>query len=428
MADLNIGAVAQGIKEGIKGYCYEVQQNASAAIVHLKDLRNDSEFFLKACQVAVAALQLLIERYPHIGYLAKFQATLATAGMHDFYRFLQQPRRWFCPVDAMSIDENAVLDSLEKVLCEALHRGFDVPVKPQGNAENADEVEAEVEAEAEVEPEQERVYKGDDNVRLIAKAYLQKQLETMFVTGDAYASVEEFKEALYNRFAATGQDAKGDRLKDAQGNFIQSDADYGQVYIATENGKSQVKLYISAKDVGNNTETFDVLKLSLADIKNVNVPLRHVPLLDRLTNWLWAIVDLQCVALYLHGWNLLDTAKWAAQIGQYPGCQWIKTQSLELWLRGLVCVAYSTKLLEACRKLADERLTDAQRRDAKWHRVTSLVELVYNGAGFVDAIGLKKINPTTIHWLAIVAKTMGLLEIVTKPRPKFFEIAAAPAA
>lgn len=421
MAGLNIGAVAQEIKN----YCYEVQQNASAAIVHLKDLRNDSEFFLKICQVAVAALQLLMERYPHIGYLAKFQVTLATASMHDFYRFLQQPRRWFFPVDAMSIDENAILDSLEKVLCENLNVGFDVPVNPQVNVENVDEAEA----EAEVEPEQaqERVYKGDSNVRCIAKAYLSKQLEVMLGAGDAYATVEDFKEALYNRFAATGHDAKGNRLKNDQGNFLQDNADYGKVYIATEDGQSKVKLYCSANHVANNIETFDLLHLSLADIKKIDVPLHHVPLVERLTNWLWAIVDLQCVALYLHGWNLLDTAKWAARIGQYPGFQWIKTQSLELWVRGLVCVAYSTKLLEACRKLADERLTDAQRRDAKWHRVTSLAELVYNGAGFIDAMGLKQISPTTIHWLAIAAKTIGLLEIVTKPRHKFFEI-AAPAA
>lgn len=416
------------VNQDFKSYFNDVKQNTLAVIVKLKDFRNDPEFFLKICQVAAAALHLIIARYTTAVPLVKLQATLETASMHDFYRFLQQPRRWFCPVDAMTIDENAVLDSLEEALCQVFNVGGFPSVTPTGDGdETVDSIEEET--------EQLPTCEGNPEVRLIAKAYLQKQLEDMNTFGDAYASVEEFKEALQKRFEATGKDKKGNPLteKDANGNPIKDVHGNPVLVQGTHLGKicivnGEVKLYCPEDDEEGDIETFDMGNISLEDIENIEVPLRHVPLGERFTNFLWGLVDIGCVDLYFQAWKLVDTAEQAERIGtKYPAFQWVKSQSLELWVRGLVCGAYAVKLFEACRKLRDEQLTDEQRRHAKWHSVTAVAELISNGAGFLDRSGLKSINPTYLQWLTIVAKTVGLLEIATKPRHKFFEI-AAPAA
>lgn len=176
-------------------------------------------------------------------------------------------------------------------------------------------------------------------------------------------------------------------------------------------------------------ETDDpIFDLANVDLTDLDVPLRHVPLLERVTNWNWAVVDLGCVGFFLHEWKLIDTAKWAESIGQVPGFQWIRSQSLETWVIALVCTGFTVRLVEAARKLQDEALTEEDSRVARWQIITSIFEFSFYGAIYLNRIGQSSIQNSTIQWLGIVAKAFGLVYIASRPAHQFFQDQVAPAA
>jgi len=135
-----------------------------------------------------------------------------------------------------------------------------------------------------------------------------------------------------------------------------------------------------------------------------------------------------CIGLFFQEWKLLDTAKWAERIGHVQGFHWIKSLSFETLVIGLVCTGFTLKLYEAVRKLYDEALTKEERDQARWNIVTSAAEITFYGAIYMNRIGQSAIQPSTIHWLAIFAKSLGLICIASRPARRFFEPKVAPAA
>lgn len=196
---------------------------------------------------------------------------------------------------------------------------------------------------------------------------------------------------------------------------------FGDAYRSTDEFKAKLQEQIRATDN-------PPLDLSNVDLTDLIVPLRHVPLLERVTNLNWAVVDLLCIGLFLHEWKLLDTAKWAEKIGQVPGFQWTASQSLETWAIALVCTAFTIRLVEAARKLQDEALTQEESRVARWQIITSIFEFSFYGAIYLNRIGKSSIQHSTIQWLGIVAKAFGLVYIASRPAHQFFQPQVAPAA
>lgn len=214
------------------------------------------------------------------------------------------------------------------------------------------------------------------DVQTLAEECLKKRLKSMRKEKDAYESVDEFKKVL----------------------------------------KRQIRATIHP--------TFDLTAVKLT---NLQVPLRHVPLLEKITSLNFAIVDTLCLGIFLQQWELIDTAKWA-EIGQVPGFQWAKHQNLQTWMVALVCTGFTLKLLEAVRKLNQESLTEEERGVARWSIVTSLFEFTFYGAIYLNRIGRSSIKHSTIQWLGIVAKAFGLICIASKPAHEFFQPKTAPAA
>ena len=212
-----------------------------------------------------------------------------------------------------------------------------------------------------------------------------------------------------------------DLARECLGGLLKSMNDHNDAYRNADVfiDRLQVKLQ------GTSSDNFD---LSDVDLTDLDVTLRHIPLVERLTNFNWTVVDVGCVGLFMHEWKLLDTAKWAERVGQIPGLQWVKSNSFETWVIGLVCSAFGLKLLEAVRKLQDEALTAAEKRQARWNIVTSLAELTFYGAIFLNRIGQTTIENSKISWLAIFAKSLGLISIASRPAHKFFQTKIAPAA
>lgn len=386
-------------------YCYKIEQSAvpQAAMStewKVKTLFSDTDFFQKICQVAFASLQLFIIRYPAIaGSLARFSFVLTTANMHDFYRFVQHPLPWFCPITAKSINEFAVLNDLTDLLCKKTKRQ-----KIIVNDEIIDEDDI-LESESETEVERQNKLKGANENKIenteniekndeilrealfgIAKECLDAQLKQMNTHGDAYRDLDTFVELLKKRL---NDPVLQERLKGAvSGNLCFLNLDLSEL----------------------NRKNYDLSKW-----------IRHVPLAEKIMHINWSIVDIGCVGLYLQGWNLIDTAKWANCIGQYPGFQWVVNHHLDHWVVGLVCTAFSWKLFEAVRQLCDEALTKQQRDVACRNVITSLAELVLFGAIFANQMGKTHFNNVHLQCFAIAAKSLALLSIATMLSHKFFQ-------
>ena len=356
---MNFQAALSSINQPLKNYCYDSQQAALSIVLKLKDFRNNPEFFQKVCQVAFASLQLIITRYPEAANLSRFSFVLMTANMHDFYKFLKQPRQLFYPVNAESIDENALLDSLTAVLFNQLY-------KKDGDSSSDDEV---LKVDSPVDSSDIR-----SGLRGVLRDCLKAQLEQMADNNDSYRNIEQFKQVFQKRLQKLENDG------------------------------------------------FNFPNIELDDVE---VLLRPTPLAETLTNLIWTLLDIVCVGLYSRGWKLLDTAKWAEQMGQHKGFQWIKNQHLDTWVVGLVCAGFTLKFLEAIRKLRVEALTEEGRNQARWNAITSLVELIFYGAIYLNQIGQTKIDHSYVHCLGILAKSLGLLSIAMRPKHQFFQQAEA---
>lgn len=175
--------------------------------------------------------------------------------------------------------------------------------------------------------------------------------------------------------------------------------------------------------------TFAGVDLTEVSLTNLEVTLRRTSLMDRVVTTLFNICDIGTVGLFLQIWNLLDTAKWAARIGKIPGFQWVNNCSLDAFVSGACSLAYGLKCVESARKLHDEKLTPQERRNARWEAVNAAAEFVFNGTYFLNSTKSMQIPGTVISVFAIIAKSIGILNIVTRPDHVYFQKAEhAPAA
>ncbi|WP_042281430.1 hypothetical protein [Candidatus Protochlamydia sp. R18] len=207
--------------------------------------------------------------------------------------------------------------------------------------------------------------------------HLQDQLKSMAKNGDAYASTEDFALALQNR------------LQDPIADLTSSST------------------------------------LNVVDLTDVQIPVVHQTLVDKIVHVTGLLINMGCVGLYTSAWNLVDTGAWAMRIGQNSGFSWVKYQSLETWVRGGVTFAFGAKLFEATRKLLDEKLTPTARRNAKIDAISSLFEFVYQGAGYLDRRNILKFSPGFIYAGAIITKGVGIACVLARPKPNYFETTAA---
>lgn len=345
----NIQGALRDLSQSFRNYYDSTKQAALSVEVRFKELRNDPDFSQKVCQVAFASLQLIMMQNSSTASLTRLsQAFFNTAGMHDFYRVIQYPRRWFFPVNADVIDEFAALEDLTDYLAQE----FD--------AEGLDN-------------------EAIEELRAIAQKCLEDQLILMKANNDAYRSLDELIGQLQKRLLKVESD----------------DFDFSGIDLSNLNEENP-DYYVSQW-------------------------IRSVPILEKITNLNWAIVDVMTIAWWAKEWKLLDTAKLATTMGQHRAFQWVQNHNLENWLIGLVCSAFAWKLLEAVRKLRDEALTTEEKRQARWDVITSLAEITFFSAIFTNLIGKTQINNAYVQMLAIGAKSLGLLSIATRPRHKFFQ-------
>ncbi len=148
---------------------------------------------------------------------------------------------------------------------------------------------------------------------------------------------------------------------------------------------------------------------------------RYPSTIEKIMGLNWGLTDVLAIVWWGREWKLIDTAKIADRIGQYPVFQQFKEYQLETILIGAVCSAFVLKLFEAIRVLRDEDLTEQDLFKYSSNVATSLAELAFYGSIFGNLIGKTQIKPVVINTLAIAAKVIGIISLATRPKHKFFQ-------
>jgi hypothetical protein len=138
--------------------------------------------------------------------------------MHDFYRFFKRPRELLFPIHLQRIKENALLNSLVKVLCDHFQASYEED--DNGFVINVD----------------------DENIVQFAKAGLEKQFKVMNEMGDAYRTADEFKVVLQKRFNALKTIHRDLDGSDKEYDFETLDLDLLQVPLSTPSLVATIEL------------------------------------------------------------------------------------------------------------------------------------------------------------------------------------------
>jgi hypothetical protein len=196
---------------------------------------------------------------------------------------------------------------------------------------------------------------------------------------------------------------------------------HNDAYRNLQEFRSKLQGYLQNYRMADNTLPFANIDLSNLNEDNRNYDvakwMRHVSLIERIMALDWVAVNITTIAFTFREWGLLDTAKWADRIGQYPAFQWVRNAHLGTCLIGLVFTGFAWKFFESARKLHDEPLTPQAKSNARWALATSSVQLIFFGSIFLNQLGKTAFNHTYLSWLSIVANSLGLLSHVA-PRPK----------
>ncbi len=163
---------------GCLSSCYEFAKQALAVtMIQLDKIRRDPGAFQKTCIVALAILREInfsrqTHSFPHL------IAVLDIAPSFDFYGFCRLPRYFLHPYTAQRLNEYAILDQLEVILCDNWHLGI-----PDDQGQNR-----------------------DSEVHQFAREQLESFLETMVEDELDFRTEEEVKNILHNWFEETLED------------------------------------------------------------------------------------------------------------------------------------------------------------------------------------------------------------------------------
>lgn len=156
----------------------------------------------------------------------------------------------------------------------------------------------------------------------------------------------------------------------------------------------------------------------------------HIPALAiNKVSWLeWAMtttfdwVSIGCAFLYLSAWELVDRAKFVAQIGQTKFLGFVNHLNFDILFLGLISTGFTFKLLEACRKICEAIEDDSSllKKKALWEVVTSVAELVLYGSALASALNLISRSPAFIALSLLAAKGLACLSKIFKPQLPLF--------
>jgi hypothetical protein len=162
--------------------CEFATQTLAATIIQLDKIRRDPQAFQRTCIVALAIIRE-INFQSQSNYFPHLVAVLEIAPSFDFYGFCRLPRYFLHPYTPQSLDEYAILDQLEAILCDNWRMGI-----PDDQGKNRDLlvrqfVQKQLEAFLENMVEDDLDFRTEQEVKTILYNWLQKTLQVEPVAG-----------------------------------------------------------------------------------------------------------------------------------------------------------------------------------------------------------------------------------------------------
>lgn len=157
--------------------CYEFSKQALAVtIIKINTICSDVEALQKACVVSLAIIRG-INFHCHTHYLPHFIRVLDVASTFDFYGFCRFHRLFLHPYRADRLDEYAILDELEVILCDNWHLGV-----PDDEGRNRDDsvrqyAKKQMAAFLQKMAEEDWDFRTEDEVKTILHHWFEKTLE-----------------------------------------------------------------------------------------------------------------------------------------------------------------------------------------------------------------------------------------------------------
>lgn len=152
---------------------------------------------------------------------------------------------------------------------------------------------------------------------------------------------------------------------------------------------------------------FDPARINLQDLA---VPLKKAHILETLGDVIFIVIDIACFPAFLQDWSLVDLSFISKRMGSFAALA-----TLDEWIMGGMCVGYLMNFLEAFRRVFREQLTLPELRNEMWVMTASTLDFLYNFAM------LQQRDPRLIIALAFFAKLAGIIQIVSLPKPSFFQ-------
>jgi len=150
------------------------------------------------------------------------------------------------------------------------------------------------------------------------------------------------------------------------------------------------------------------------------VPLIHVRWGEWLTGKSFEVLGIMTVTYYFKEWNFIETASWAAKIGQVQGFNWVNIVSFGVVFQGVILTSFACALAVAVRKIyakykSDPSISPSAKARARYEAVGSLVEAVYAGKVLLTDLNIIKYNPLFLALSLFADKSIGSICIVEKP-------------
>lgn len=158
-------------------------------------------------------------------------------------------------------------------------------------------------------------------------------------------------------------------------------------------------------------EDFDPHNINLRDLEIV---LKKKSLIETIITYIFIVVDVICVPDFLQGWELIDLAPYASQMGRLPFLSWVPNQRLDDWVWGVACAGHFLQSLRAGHALWSGTLTCDEAKDAKWLMAASIAECLYSLSN------IQKRSLRLINCFALIAKSLGLIVFLVSSKPTFF--------
>lgn len=227
---------------------------------------------------------------------------------------------------------------------------------------------------------------------------------------DEWAFLEKFHRLLASKIDLN--ESKKEPLKDILESFISYIAQRNYGYKNQTEFQEGLKKWL-LKHPRFQTD-FKIQNLSEIDFTHLEISVKKISIIERISRAFFYLSFMVCVPCYLIEWKLLNLSYIINKIG-LKKLTFLTEAFFNQVLTGSLVLAFLTQSTNEIMKLRYKKLTAHERKRTLWTTTVSTAESLFNLSVFIQC------SQATIIFTTFVAKSLGLLSIILKQDPNFFE-------